>query len=113
VWVKPEAQGAINPPTSAERLPRVNGRVSGSMRLACQVVVSGDVVVHTRSGGPAVRPNAEWAPSEEPSKWKERWEKRHEGGADEGEDDGEAKPAAPKKAAAAKAAAPAGGEPSN
>ena len=27
------------------------------MRLACQVQVSGDVVVHTRVGGPDVKPN--------------------------------------------------------
>jgi hypothetical protein len=28
--------------------------------------------------GPPVAANADWAPTDEPSKWKERWEKRHE-----------------------------------
>jgi ferredoxin len=102
VWVKPDAPNAINPPTSAEKFPlRIGGRVSGSQRLACQVLVNGDLTVHTRAGGPEFRPNVEWAPVEGPSKWKERWEKRHEGGGEEGEE-GEKpkkKPAGPKAAA--------------
>ena len=57
----------------------INGKVGGQLRLACQVTVSGNVVVHTRPGGPPVQPRqGEWAASTEPSKWKERWEKRNE-----------------------------------
>jgi ferredoxin len=88
VWVKPETPNAINPPTSKERSPfRLNGRVTGTMRLACQVQVNGDCSVHTRSGGPDIKPNPNWAPTDEKTAWKERWEKRHEakGGADEEE----------------------------
>jgi ferredoxin len=79
VWVKPETPSSVNPPTAAERMPlRLNGRVSGTMRLACQVQVLGDLTVHTRAGGPEVKSNARWEPTTEPSRWKERWEKRHE-----------------------------------
>ncbi len=86
VWVKPDAADAINPPTGAERFPlRMNGRVAGSMRLACQVEIQGDVNVHTRAGGPIVKSNVNWEATSEPTRWKERWEKRHEkgGGSDE------------------------------
>jgi ferredoxin len=104
VWLRPSTPSAVNPPTSAERFPlRLNGRVKGSQRLACQVQVSGDVVVHTRVGGPEVRANTDWQASPEPSKWKERWERRH----DEPDED-EEKPK--KKPAPVKAAAAAGGE---
>ncbi len=79
VWVKPESPSAVNPPTGAERSAlRINGRVSGTQRLACQVKLAGDVIVHTRSGGPEVKTNMVWEASTEPSKWKERWEKRHD-----------------------------------
>jgi ferredoxin len=79
VWVKPDAANAINPPTSKEKSPfRLNGRVTGTMRLACQVRVNGDVAVHTRSGGPDVKPNATWHATDEKTAWKDRWEKRHE-----------------------------------
>jgi ferredoxin len=58
VWVRPATPGAsdaVNAPTASERSRlRINGRVGGAMRLACQVVVSGDVRVHTRAGAPAV-----------------------------------------------------------
>jgi ferredoxin len=58
LWVHADDAGAINPPTAKEtaRL-RLNGRVYGEQRLACQVRVSGDVRVHTRAGGPIVRPS--------------------------------------------------------
>lgn len=58
VWVRPEGAQAINPPTDKEtaRL-RFNGRVRGSMRLACQVEVRGNLQVQTRAGGPAPRPS--------------------------------------------------------
>ena len=79
VWVKPDAPNGVNPPTSAEKMPiRLNGRVGGTMRLACQVQVLGDLTVHSRAGGPEVKTNPSWAPTNEPTKWKERWEKRHE-----------------------------------
>jgi ferredoxin len=79
VWVLPGTSGAINEPTSAEKMPvRLNGRVSGSLRLACQVTVNGDVAVHTRSGGPDVKPTADWQPVPEHTAWKERWERRHD-----------------------------------
>ena len=57
LWVHPDSDGAVNPPTAKEtaRL-RLNGRVHGEQRLACQVQVRGDVRVHTRAGGPIVRP---------------------------------------------------------
>src|SRR5690242_20448403 len=79
VWIKPTSENAVNPPTAKERSPlRINGRVKGTMRLACQVEVSGDVIVQTRAGGPEVRPNMVWEAEAGPSRWKERWEKRHE-----------------------------------
>lgn len=54
----PDSDGAVNPPTAKEtaRL-RLNGRVYGQQRLACQVELRGDVRVHTRAGGPVVRPS--------------------------------------------------------
>ncbi len=87
VWVKSDSPQAVNAPTSAERFPlRMNGRVVGTLRLACQATVAGDVSVHTRAGGPTVKKNANWEASPEPTKWKERWEKRHDkGGGSEGE----------------------------
>src|SRR5947207_2963448 len=67
VWVKPAAPGAINPPTAKERFPlRPNGRVHGSMRLACQVVLTGEVTVHTRAGGAPIGPNMTWEASAAP-----------------------------------------------
>jgi ferredoxin len=58
VWVHAEPADAVNPPTATERgRLRLNGRVSGSMRLACQVQLRGDVRVHTRAGGPGLRPS--------------------------------------------------------
>jgi ferredoxin len=94
VWVKGE-RGAVNPPTVAERRPRISGRVSGTMRLACQVAVSGDVTVHTRAGGPPVRTNMVWEEVPGPTKWKERWAKRNEKAAPgESDDEGDAAEAA-------------------
>jgi ferredoxin len=91
VWVKPETPNAVNPPTAAETFPlRLGGRVRGTMRLACQVQVSGDVVVHTRIGGPPVKPNIDWQPTQEPSRWKERWEKRKDSGGGEEEETADA-----------------------
>jgi ferredoxin len=88
VWVKPDSPQAVNPPTSAERFPlRLNGRVRGTLRLACQVEVSGDVSVHTRAGGPSTKENVNWEATPEPTKWKERWEKRHEKGGEAEEED--------------------------
>ncbi len=82
VWVKPLAEGAVNPPTAKETSPlRLNGRVEGSMRLACQVTLAGDVVVNTRAGGPEVKTNMNWQASTEPSKWKDRWDNRKAAGA--------------------------------
>jgi ferredoxin len=87
VWVKPEAEGAVNPPTKSETSRfRLNGRVRGNQRLACQVTVSGDVVVHTRVGGPPVKTNMDWQPSNENTKWKERWANRKTGGGDDAEE---------------------------
>jgi ferredoxin len=78
VWVKSESANAINPPTSSERRFRINGKVTGTQRLACQVTVTGDVTVHTRSNGPPVAQTTDWKQVEGPTKWKERWERRHE-----------------------------------
>lgn len=93
VWVRGDSPNAINPPTGQEKMPlRLNGRVSGSMRLACQVQVSGDVTVHTRAGGPEVKQDSDWQQPTMGSAWKTRWEKRHEakGKADEEEDSADA-----------------------
>jgi ferredoxin len=88
VWVKPLAEGAVNPPTKKETSGfRLNGRVKGTQRLACQVQVNGEIVVHTRVGGPEVKPNAEWHADPAPSKWKERWENRNAGGGDKEEEE--------------------------
>jgi ferredoxin len=61
VWVRPSdesAPDALNPPTAKEQARlRLNGRVRGQMRLACQVQPRGDLRVHTRAGGPAPRPS--------------------------------------------------------
>ena len=82
VWVKPLSEGAVNPPTKVETSPfRLNGRVHGNQRLACQVTVNGDVTVHTRVGGPEVKPNPNWQPSTENTRWKERWANRKSGAA--------------------------------
>jgi ferredoxin len=87
VWVKPLSEGAVNPPTREETSRfRLNGRVHGNQRLACQVTVSGDVAVHTRVGGPPVQRNVDWQPGTENTKWKERWANRKAGGADEAEE---------------------------
>jgi ferredoxin len=84
VWVKPLEENAVNAPTKEETSRfRLNGRVHGNQRLACQVTVSGDVVVHTRVGGPPVETNMNWQASEENSKWKDRWNNRKQGGAAE------------------------------
>ena len=58
VWVRASIPTAINTPTEIERTRlRLNGRVRGTMRLACQVEVRGDVNVQTRAGGPPPRPS--------------------------------------------------------
>ena len=58
VWVRAESTEAVNPPTAKEQARlRINGRVTGSLRLACQVEVRGDVQVHTRAGGPGQAPS--------------------------------------------------------
>jgi ferredoxin len=88
VWVKPLGEGAINPPTKKETSGfRLNGRVKGTQRLACQVQVNGELVVHTRVGGPEVKTNPNWQADPGPSKWKDRWENRNAGGADEKEEE--------------------------
>jgi hypothetical protein len=101
VWAAPVVPGAINEKTRTELRSRINGTVPahGTMRLACQAVVNGDIEVRTRAGFEEfVKPNPDWAPDPRPSKWKERWEKRN----DEPDED-EEKPK--KKAATAKPAA--------
>jgi ferredoxin len=93
VWVKPSTPGAITPPTAVETRPRLlSARVRGSMRLACQVRVSGDAAIHTRSGGAPVRTNMVWEQVQGPTKWKERWDKRHDQGGAEAADDTAADP---------------------
>jgi len=88
VWVRPLSEGAVNLPTKQELSPfRLNGRVHGNQRLACQVTINGDISVQTRIGGPAVKTDMNWQPTSEPSKWRERWEKRNESaGGDEAEE---------------------------
>jgi ferredoxin len=58
LWVRADGADAVNPPTTKETTPlRLNGRVRGTMRLACQVEIRGDLRVHTRAGGPGTRPS--------------------------------------------------------
>ena len=100
VWAAPLATGALNEKTSAEkRRIRLNGTIPavGTLRLACQAVVNGDVEVRTRAGFMPPAPSLTWDADPRPSKWRDRWEKRN----DEADDD-EEKPK--KKAAPAKAA---------
>lgn len=102
LWATPLAPGALNERTSKEKARfRLNGRLpsGGNMRLACQVIVSGDCEVRTRAGAPPRTLNAEWAPDPRPSKWRDRWEHRND------EPDEEEAPAKAAKAATAKAAA--------
>ena len=125
LWATPLAEGAVNAKTSSEKrsLFRINGAlpVGGTMRLACQVQVLGDVEVRTRAG--FVTPETTtWDADNKPSKWKDRLEKARAGGGGGEEEeeaaDGEAKPAkkavvkpvakpAPAAAPATAAAAPA------
>jgi len=108
VWATPLQPGAVNERTGAEkRRLRLNGAIPlhGTMRLACQVMVQGDVEVRTRSGF-EVLPNAEWTQDPRPFKWKERWDRRND---EPDEEEGKKKkPAAAKAKAAvsAPAAAP-------
>ncbi len=65
VWVSASAPDAVNPRTKKEiQRWRVNGALpsTGNQRLACQVVVSGDVEVRTRTGGPPRPLTTEWLP---------------------------------------------------
>ena len=49
VWVRASAPTAINAPTDKEKTRlRLNGRVQGAMRLACQVQVNGDCSIETK-----------------------------------------------------------------
>jgi ferredoxin len=102
VWATPLEGGALNAKTSSELSGfRLGGRIPkhGTLRLACQAKISGDVEVRTRSGFEKA-PTVEWQPDPRPFKWRERWEKRNE--------EDEEKPA--KKAAPAKVAAATGGD---
>lgn len=105
VWATPLQPGAVNERTGAEkRRLRVNGAIPlhGTMRLACQVVVQGDVEIRTRSGF-EIEPNAEWQPDPRPFKWKERWDRRND--EPDEEEGSKKKPAAKAKASAAAASA--------
>lgn len=85
VYAKPLTPDALSPRTWAERLPlRVNGALPrvGTLRLACQTRIHGDVEVRTRSGF-EIPPSLDWPPDPRPFKWRERWEKRGEAGNEE------------------------------
>ncbi len=102
VWANPLATGALNEKTGAEkRRLRLGGAVppSGTMRLACQAVVSGDCEVRTRAGFTPPRPSLQWDADPRPSKWRERWEHRNDE-ADEDEDKPKKKAAPPAATAA-------------
>lgn len=65
VWVTGLSPDAVNPRTRKEIQGwRVNGALPaiGNQRLACQVVVQGDVEVRTRAGGPPRAQTTEWLP---------------------------------------------------
>ena len=91
LWVTPLVPGAINERTSKEksRLRMFNGSMplTGNMRLACQVKLTGDCEVRTRVGGPEHTPDTVWNADPRPSKWKDRWTaaKAAGGGGDEEE----------------------------
>ena len=94
VWATPLQSGALNEKTGAELRVRLGGRVAakGTMRLACQAVVSGDVEVRTRPGF-EIKETLTWDADARKSKWKERWDKRAAPGAavaDEPEADADA-----------------------
>jgi ferredoxin len=106
VWATGLTPDAINPRTKRENQRiRLNGALpkTGTMRLACQVVVSGDCEVRSRAGFERSA-TLEWAPDPRPFKWRERWEKRND---EPDEDEEKPKKTAPAKAAPKPAAAPA------
>ena len=103
VWASATAPGAINPRTAKENMPlRINGALpkEGNMRLACQVIVSGDCEVRTRSGF-VQSESLEWAPDPRHFKWRDRWDRRN----DEPDEDEKPKKAPVAKPVAAKTAA--------
>lgn len=112
LWATGATPEALNPRTGKEKTSlRLNGALpkEGTMRLACQAVVSGDVEVRTRSGF-IQKQSLTWEPDPRHFKWQDRWAHRN----DEPDPDEKAEKAAKAKAAApAKAAkaAPAAAQP--
>lgn len=104
VWATGLGPEAINPRTAKENIRlRLNGALPkhGNMRLACQVVVSGDCEVRTRSGFTQSQ-SLEWAPDPRHFKWRDRWDHRND---EPAEDEKPKKAPAPKPAVAKPAAA--------
>jgi ferredoxin len=110
VWVRSQSEGAVNPPTGKEQARlRLNGRITGTMRLACQVEVRGDVQVHTRAGGPGQSPSlAGGAPAWRNAMSARAAEKKAEAAAAEAVAAAPAAPAAPAPAAPATSDKPEG-----
>ena len=93
LWVSPVHPGAVNEKTRREKTRfRLNGALPriGSLRLACQVKVLGDVEVHTRATGENRARDPVWEADPRPSRWRERWAKAKAGGAETDEDAKEA-----------------------
>ena len=70
IWVLEQAPNAISPRTIWEKIRPTQ---KGSIRLACQAEVRGDVAIRTQPGASLEnKPNMKWDPDPRPSKWKDR-----------------------------------------
>jgi ferredoxin len=82
VWVTERSPGALSPRTVWERIRPTH---SGTIRLACQAVVKGDVDVRTQPGALLeTKPNPKWDPDTRHFKWQDRLKGQ---GGDEADDD--------------------------
>jgi ferredoxin len=86
VWVIERQKDAVSPRTFLEKLRPGN---KGSIRLACQTHVLGDLEVRTQPGALLDNvPNMKWDPDSRPSRWKDRLTaKGPAGAADDDEDE--------------------------
>lgn len=82
VWVTERTPGALSPRTLWERIRPTH---FGTIRLACQAVVQGDVDVRTQPGALESKPNARWEPDARHFKWQERLKGQDGGSEDEGD----------------------------
>ena len=87
VWVQERQKDATSPRTFLERIRP--GHRGGTIRLACQTHVLGDVEVRTQPGALLDNvPNMKWDPDTRPARWKDRLTaKGGPAGADDDNDD--------------------------